>query len=335
MISRVAIVGTGVEARQLAEEILRRHDRYDVACLVSLLDESGSIEFVLPNPGRRAVPLIRSATLHEFARAQRVGRIVIATGDGVGALPAEQLQWCKRDGCVIEPVEAFYERLLRRIPTAGLSPDRLIRSAPAGRSRFVRAIKRMTDVLTALGVLVLTAPLSLLVALLIKLEDGGPVLFRQVRVGRHGKTFTLRKFRSMRVDAEAETGPVWARTDDPRVTWVGRWTRPSRIDEIPQAWNVLRGDMSFVGPRPERPEFVTTLRSLIPFYEQRQLVRPGITGWAQVNQPYAGTVDDARQKLEYDLYYLKHFSLLGDLAIMVRTAKIILFGWGSRWRAGR
>jgi len=198
------------------------------------------------------------------------------------------------------------------------------------RSVIARAVKRSIDLIAAAGVLLVTAPLSLVVAALIKLEDGGPVLFRQVRVGQHAAPFILRKFRSMRVDAEAETGPVWAQADDPRVTRVGRWLRLLRIDEIPQAWNVLRGEMSFVGPRPERPEFVVTLRAAIPLYDQRHTVRPGITGWAQINHPYGATIEAARQKLEYDLEYLRTFSIRRDLLIMLRTIKIVLFGWGSR-----
>jgi lipopolysaccharide/colanic/teichoic acid biosynthesis glycosyltransferase len=170
----------------------------------------------------------------------------------------------------------------------------------------------------------------LIVCLLIKLEDRGPILFRQTRAGRRGVPFQVYKFRSMRVDAEADSGPKWAEDDDPRITKIGRWIRMLRIDEIPQAWNVLRGDMSFVGPRPERPEFVAQLREVIPYYDYRHGVRPGITGWAQVNFPYGATVDDSRQKLEYDLYYLKNFSVLMDLFILVKTVKIILFGWGSR-----
>ncbi len=220
--------------------------------------------------------------------------------------------------------------MLGRISIVNASPEGLIFSATSQCSTVERATKRAVDLVVALGVLILTAPLSLLVAVLTKLEDGGPVLFRQVRVGEHGVPFTLRKFRSMRVDAEVGTGPVWAEADDPRVTRIGRWIRLLRIDEIPQTWNVLRGEMSFVGPRPERPEFVATLRSAIPFYEQRHTVRPGITGWAQVNFPYAATIDAARQKLEYDLYYLQHLSVITDLAIMARTIKIIMFGWGSR-----
>jgi exopolysaccharide biosynthesis polyprenyl glycosylphosphotransferase len=209
-------------------------------------------------------------------------------------------------------------------PRPGMSLDAVPRSSLAG------AVKRAVDLVSATILLILTAPLGLVVAALIKLEDGGPVVFRQARVGRDGAPFTLRKFRSMKVDAEAETGPMWAQADDPRVTKVGRWIRALRIDEIPQVWNVLRGEMSFVGPRPERPEFVALLQAAIPLYDQRHAVRPGITGWAQVNAPYAATLEDSRRKLEYDLHYLQSFSVWMDLVIMIRTIKIILFGWRSR-----
>ena len=191
-----------------------------------------------------------------------------------------------------------------------------------------QALKRAVDVGAATTLLVFGAPLCLLVGLAIRLEDGGPVLFRQTRVGRRGLPFTLYKLRSMRRDAEAETGPLWAAPDDERVTRLGRWLRKLRIDEIPQAWNVLAGDMSFVGPRPERPEFVELLRTAIPGYDERHRIRPGMTGWAQVNQPYSGTVEDARRKLELDLHYLRNWSLLLDVRILARTARIILFGWG-------
>lgn len=199
-------------------------------------------------------------------------------------------------------------------------------AVPHATSVTLYAAKRAMDVVIASTVLVLTAPLSLVVALLVKLEDGGPVIFSQRRVGHRGVPFTLHKFRSMRVDAEAETGPTWAQRDDPRVTRVGRWIRALRVDEIPQMWNVLRGEMSFVGPRPERPEFVGRLRAAIPCYDQRHAVRPGITGWAQVHLPYAATVEDARRKLDYDLYYLRHLSIGLDLDIILRTTAMILFG---------
>jgi exopolysaccharide biosynthesis polyprenyl glycosylphosphotransferase len=207
-----------------------------------------------------------------------------------------------------------------RISLAQLDPTRFT-AAPFERSSGSRALKRLFDLVAATIFLIVTAPISLLVAILIKLHDGGPVLFRQARVGRGGTVFVLCKFRSMRVDAEADTGPVWAQRDDPRVTAIGRWMRPFGIDEIPQVWNVLRGDMSFVGPRPERPEFVHTLEAAIPWYNHRHAVRPGITGWAQVNFPYGATVDAARQKLEYDLYYLTHACVRMDIAIMLRTLR--------------
>lgn len=237
-------------------------------------------------------------------RSPRVGNVLLAAGDAAvnGAILPE-------DSVGIAPIS-------EQVPVV----------TPFGGSRLLRISKRTMDVVAATTVLVLTAPLGLLVATLVKLEDGGPVIFRQSRVGHRGVPFTLRKFRSMRVDAEAETGPTWARKNDPRVTCVGRWIRALRIDEIPQMWNVLRGEMSFVGPRPERPEFVDSLRQAIPFYDHRHALRPGITGWAQIHLPYAATVEDAREKLEYDLYYVKHVSVWLDLAIMLRTIGMILFG---------
>jgi lipopolysaccharide/colanic/teichoic acid biosynthesis glycosyltransferase len=197
-------------------------------------------------------------------------------------------------------------------------------------SRTAAAVKRGIDVIAALAVLVASAPLTLLVAVLIKLEDGGPVLFRQRRVGRDGVPFTVCKFRSMREDAEASTGPVWAGPDDPRVTRIGRWLRPLGIDEIPQAWNVLRGEMSLVGPRPERPEFVDALRHAIPGFDRRHEVRPGITGWAQVHMPHVASLEDARRRSDYDLYYLAHGSLALDLAIIALTLKVLALGGRER-----
>ena len=222
------------------------------------------------------------------------------------------------------------EQALARSATADLTWDATPRPNEAVGRVGARALKRSVDVVTAICVLVLSAPLCVLVALVIKLEDGGPILFRQTRVGRKGALFTLRKLRSMCPDAEAESGPQWAAVNDPRVTRIGRWIRALRIDELPQAWNVLLGEMSFVGPRPERPEFVATLRETIPHYDYRHNVRPGITGWAQVNQPYTASVEHPRIKQEYDLYYLEHISPWLDGVILLRTVKIILLGWGSR-----
>jgi sugar transferase (PEP-CTERM system associated) len=315
----------------LAAEILKRPENgHQVMWFVSPDGQTTAIEVGTPNPGVCAVPVIPAATLPQRAREAGIKQILVATADLGASMPVDELLRCKAEGFPVEDGHTFYERLLGRILTDRLRPEWLIFSDGFVRSARARVAKRMVDLVAAIGLLVATLPLCLLVALAIKLEDGGPGLFGQVRVGLKGTLFKLWKFRSMRVDAEAQTGATWADANDPRVTWVGRWIRDLRIDEIPQAWNVLRGDMSFVGPRPERPEFVATLHREIPYYEYRHTVRPGITGWAQVNLPYTATVEDARDKLEYDLYYLKNFSVLMDLFILFRTVKIILFGWGSR-----
>ena len=329
--TRTAIVGTGPEARALAVEILKRPENgHRLTWFVSTDAQTASIELHTPNPGVSTIPVISAATLLQRAREARIKQILVATADLGGTLPVEELLRCKAEGFPVEDGHTFYERLLGRIFMDRLRPEWLVFSNGFVRSAGARIGKRILDLVSATGLLLVTLPVCLLVALAIKLEDRGPVFFGQVRVGSQGKLFTLWKFRSMRTDAEVQTGARWAVANDPRITRIGRWIRHLRIDEIPQGWNVLRGDMSFVGPRPERPEFVEILRRQIPFYEYRSTVRPGITGWAQVNLPYTATVDDAREKLEYDLYYLKNFSVLMDLFIVFRTVKIILFGWGSR-----
>ena len=229
-----------------------------------------------------------------------------------------------------------------RSDAATLATSALTETSVHAVARGVRAsesetidLKRVVDVLAAGCLVVFGFPLCLLVGLAIILEDGWPVLIRQTRVGRAGSPFILYKLRSMRRDAEADSGPQWAAIDDARITRIGRWIRALRIDEIPQAWNVLRGDMSFVGPRPERVEFVRLLSEVIPGYQQRHRIRPGITGWAQVNQPYSGTVEEARLKHAFDLQYLERRSLRLDTQILLRTATIILFGWSATRRRRR
>lgn len=331
MSTRIAIVGTGPEARGLSKEILQRPETaHEVVCFLGTAGEAAEIELAAPNPGQRAVPVVQPASILDVAQRQRIKRILVATADVGADLPVAALLQCKAEGIAIEDGHTFYERLLGRILTDHLRPEWLIFSEGFTRSRWALITKRVIDITLAIALLVAAAPLCALIALAIALEDRGPVLFGQRRAGRHGAPFTLWKFRSMRVDAEAETGPTWALANDPRVTRIGRWIRDLRLDEIPQAWNVLRGDMSFVGPRPERPEFVEILRAAIPYYDHRHTMRPGVTGWAQVNFPYGATVEEGRTKLEYDLYYLKNFSVAMDLLVVVRTLKIILFGWGSR-----
>jgi exopolysaccharide biosynthesis polyprenyl glycosylphosphotransferase len=221
---------------------------------------------------------------------------------------------------------ALYQDLTGRVPVSHLGEAwyAALSANVKHTTRPYRMIKRLTDVCLALVGLTLAAPIMLCVALVIKLDSPGPVLFKQVRVGRGGKPFQIVKFRSMRQDAEASTGAVWARSGDARITRTGRLLRKSRVDEIPQLWNILVGDMSFVGPRPERPEFDEQLEREIPFYRARRAVRPGLTGWAQVSYGYGNTLLDALRKVEYDLYYIKHESLYLDLLILLRTVAVVL-----------
>jgi exopolysaccharide biosynthesis polyprenyl glycosylphosphotransferase len=197
-------------------------------------------------------------------------------------------------------------------------------------SRWTRFLKRAFDLLLATTGFIIAAPLTLLTALAVYLDSDGPILYCQERAGEHGRTFTVYKFRSMRVDAEKGGDPVWAKDNDDRVTRVGRFIRKTRLDELPQLWNVIRGDMSFVGPRPERPFFVEQLAREIPYYQQRHAVKPGLTGWAQVKYQYGSSVEDAMEKLRYDLYYIKHLSIALDLSIVFDTVKVILFGKGAK-----
>jgi exopolysaccharide biosynthesis polyprenyl glycosylphosphotransferase len=224
---------------------------------------------------------------------------------------------------------AFFEQLTGRLPLERLADPALLLGHGTGVGMPYVAVRRGLDLLLAALGLALAAPLGLLVAVAVKLESRGPVLYRQERVGRNGRLFTLAKFRSMRVDAEAGSGPVWADADDPRITRVGRWLRKLRIDEIPQLWSVIRNDMSLVGPRPERPYFVAELERQIPGYGQRHVVKPGITGWAQINYSYGNSTDDAFIKLQYDLYYVKHRSLALDIAILLRTVKVVVLQQGA------
>ena len=221
---------------------------------------------------------------------------------------------------------SFREQQLRRLDLEHLEPGWL---AGARESVAIAFVRRAIDIVISLAILAVALPLIVVAALLVWLTSPGPILYRQVRVGQHGRPFVLFKFRSMRADAEAQ-GPAWAARHDPRVTAVGRVMRRSRIDELPQLLNVLRGEMAIVGPRPERPHFVEQLNSLIPFHAERTQVKPGITGWAQVNYPYGASVEDARQKLSYDLYYVKHRNLLLDLLILMATVRVIVFQEGAR-----
>jgi|SoiMethySBSTD1v2_1073268.scaffolds.fasta_scaffold124125_1 lipopolysaccharide/colanic/teichoic acid biosynthesis glycosyltransferase len=286
-----------------------------------------------PRPGAQpsAAPeaVAVSEPLPDLVRRLDIDEIVVAFEERRGSLPTEELLNCRLAGVRIAEAEAFYERLSGKIPAEAMRPSYLIYNTGFEQHPLSAMGKRCVDLaLSAFGLLV-TWPLMLVVALAIRLDTPGPVLFRQERTGQRGRTFSLCKFRSMRADAEKLTGPVWATEDDPRITRVGRIIRKMRIDELPQLFNILAGSMSVVGPRPERPVFVAELSNKIPYYNQRHIVKPGLSGWAQINYPYGNTVEDALQKLQYDLFYIKYQSTLFDLSIVLNTVKTVLLRKGT------
>jgi sugar transferase (PEP-CTERM system associated) len=265
------------------------------------------------------------------ARKYKVDEIVVGVRERRnGGLPTSQLLECKLAGIDVIDLPSFFERQTGHIQLDSLNPSWMIFSDGFRRSSMKDISKRAFDIVVSALLLVLTLPVFVLTALLIWLESGGPVLYRQERVGEHGRVFEVLKFRSMRQDAERDGVPQWAQKRDTRVTRVGRVIRLLRIDELPQIFNVLKGDMSFVGPRPERPYFVNELTKKIAYYPARHTVKPGITGWAQIRYPYGATVEDAVQKLQYDLYYVKNHTLFLDLIILLQTAQVVLFGKGAR-----
>jgi len=276
------------------------------------------------------VPVLGTvADLPRIIATHDVNRVVVSLADRRGAFPSRDLLQAKLSGVRVEDAATIYERITGKILTEGLKPSWLIFSDGFCTSRVTRAIKRAVDIVLAGVGLVLAAPLIVVTAFLVKIGSPGPVLYRQERVGENGRIFELYKFRSMRADAEDGT-PIWAKENDDRVTGVGRFIRLTRLDEMPQLWNVLRGDMSFVGPRPERPYFVDQLAAVIPFYMERHTVKPGVTGWAQVKYRYGASIEDAMEKLRYDLYYVKHLSIVFDLTIVIDTVKVILSGKGAQ-----
>jgi sugar transferase (PEP-CTERM system associated) len=321
---RILVVGSGANAVEVAREVLGRKDAgYRVVGFVD--NDPALVGKSLINP--RVLGL--SADLDAIVRRESVDRIVVAMGDRRGQFPTAELLALSLGGEVsIEEGASFYERLTGRVSLDMIRPSWLIFSGRGRQARIAGVIRNVMHRLVALAGGILSLPIAIVTAILIKLESPGPVFYRQERVGENGKPFVLLKFRSMRVDAEKE-GPVWASSGDDRATRVGRIIRKIRVDEIPQFWSILRGEMSFVGPRPERQHFVSQLAQEIPYYEQRHLIAPGLTGWAQIKYPYGASIEDARQKLQYDLYYIKNQSLVLDAIIMFETIKIILFGRGA------
>jgi len=319
---RVLVIGTGPIARMIAREMQNRYEfGYRVVGFVS--EHQGAELY------ERAV-IGNAEDIPRLVETLQVDRIVVGISDRRGHLPTSELLSAKLAGVRVEDATTAYERLTGKILVDNLKPSWLIFSDGFAVSRPIRLLKRAVDVVLASVAFALSAPFMILTALAVYLESSGPILYCQERVGENGKPFTLFKFRSMCVDAEHSGTPVWAQDGDERVTRVGRIIRTTRLDELPQLWNVIRGDMSFVGPRPERPFFVEQLAREIPFYQQRHSVKPGLTGWAQVKYRYGSSVEDAIEKLRYDLYYIKHVSIALDLSIVFDTVKVILFGRGAK-----
>lgn len=323
---KIILVGTGKTARETAEAVWERRDAgYRI---VGFVTENG----IPPNSKISDVSVLGTTDdLEEIVKGTKVDRVVIAVRDRRGNFPTDALLKMSLAGDVsIEECTSFFERVTGQVHVDMVRPSWLIFAGRGRSTRLQNAVRQAAHRGLAIVGLLLSLPLALVTAALIRLESKGPVFYRQERVGENGKPFRVIKFRSMRTDAEKDGVPIWARADDDRTTRVGRFIRATRIDEIPQFWNIIKGEMSFVGPRPERPHFVEQLAKEIPFYEHRHLTAPGLTGWAQIKYPYGASVEDARQKLQYDLYYIKNQSLALDFVIVFETFKTVLFRKGGR-----
>jgi sugar transferase (PEP-CTERM system associated) len=324
-VQHVVILGTGPLALNLAREIGLRDD------LAIRLDGLVSVSAHEPDEKIAGVPVLGTAAeIEAIARDRTVSRIIVALEDRRGVLPTRELVTLRVRGVQVEDAASALSALTGRVSLSAVLPSWFVFSDGFHRSKWNALSKRLLDLVAATAGLLLSLPLMVLIGIAVRLDSKGPAFYRQTRVGRMGSCFELVKFRSMRVDAEQANGAQWAAVADPRATRIGRFLRKYRLDELPQFWNVIRGDMSFVGPRPERPQFVEELRQVIPYYDERHSVRPGITGWAQVQFTYGASVEDALGKLEYDLFYLKNMSLLFDLAIIFQTVRIVLGARGSR-----
>jgi sugar transferase (PEP-CTERM system associated) len=320
---RVLILGAGARAARLRLLSERPGSGFVIVGHVAMND----------GPVRVAEAINRNdiASLGEHVVKLNASEVVLALDERRNALPLADLVRIKTTGVHVNEISTFLERETGRVDLDSVNPSWLIFSDGFSSGRRLSGVaKRLFDICASLLLLVLAAPLIALTALVVKLESKGPAFFRQARVGRYGETFDIVKLRSMRVDAEVAGQAVWAQKDDPRVTRVGRFIRKVRIDELPQVWMVLTGAMSFVGPRPERPQFVADLETQLPFYAERHMVKPGITGWAQINYPYGASLEDARHKLEYDLYYAKNYTPFLDILILLQTVRVLLWPEGAR-----
>lgn len=325
-VERVLILGSSTTAHKILEEVAEAKDTgYEIVAVATEPFQEGNL---FGNPIQ--VPAV--LPIDEFpdkAREIPVDRIVVAMGDRRGRLPFETLLDCRFQGIQVDEAASFYEKLTGKILLDHVRPSWFIFSEGFRKGKFTLTLKRLTDIAFSGAILLLASPFMLLFALAIKLDSRGPVIYKQDRVGEGWKDYTIYKFRSMVENAES-CGAAWAQKDDPRVTRVGRFLRKYRVDELPQLFNVLKGDMSLVGPRPERRCFVKELVKEVPYYPQRLFVKPGVTGWAQIKYHYGASKDETKEKLQYDLYYIKHMSFLFDLSIIFDTVRVVLSGAGSR-----
>jgi sugar transferase (PEP-CTERM system associated) len=320
---RVLVLGAGPRAARIANLVERKGSSFGIVGFVAMNDG--------PDAVAGAINRAEIVSLPDHLIGLRAGEVVLALEERRNALPLNDLLRIKTTGVAVHDFSSFIERDTGRVDLDSLNPSWLIFSDGFSAGRRLSSVgKRAFDVVVSLVLLVLTAPLVIVAMAAVKIESRGPAFYRQRRVGLYGQAFEVVKIRSMRIDAEVGGKAVWAQKDDPRVTAVGRVIRLLRIDELPQAWSVLKGEMSFVGPRPERPPFVADLETRLPYYAERHVVKPGITGWAQINYPYGASVEDAREKLEYDLYYAKNYTPFLDLLILLQTVRVILWPEGAR-----
>ena len=319
---RVLILGVGPLAETMEQAMGLSRDNYVLA------------GFVQPENDVMTVPadlvVGRVEDIRELATRHRATELVVSLSERRGVLPVRELLKCKLSGINVLDAPCFYEKMAGKLLVEDIQPSWFIYSNGFRNTPFRRFFKRILDVACSLFGILVALPLFPLVALAVKLDSPGPALFKQKRVGERGREFFILKYRTMCQDAEKKTGAVWATENDPRITRIGGFLRKTRLDEIPQLFNVLRGDMSFVGPRPERQEFVSKLSETIPYYNKRHFIKPGVTGWAQICYPYGASEEDALEKLRYDLYYIKNYSILLDLSIILETVKTVIYGRGGR-----
>jgi sugar transferase (PEP-CTERM system associated) len=319
---RVLILGSGPLAKKIGALIHAKSRFYTLAGYVSCTDGTSDVpaSFIIGSCDE----------LVQTAKNAGVDHIIVSLSEHRGVMPMRGMLACKLSGIEVTDAVSFYEEMTGKLLIENIRPSSLIYCEGFHVTPVNLFMKRVSDILFATAGLILALPLIPLIALLIKLDSRGPVFYKQVRVGQGERKFLLYKFRTMVQDSEADTGAVWARENDPRITRVGAFLRKSRLDEIPQLLNVLRGDISLIGPRPERPEFVEELKKIIPYYSERHIIKPGLTGWAQVRYPYGASVEDAIEKLKYDLYYHKNLSFVLDMTIILDTIKVVLIREGGR-----